>query len=285
MTNKNLIASDKIAGEFLNKIGKSLEQYAIREYNKSAFAKSAMLAIMENNDLASALMSEQGRITLFQALRYAASTGLSLNPQEGKACLIAYEKDGKHNISYQIMKNGMIDLAMDSGNVEFLTVDTVRDGDLFSLEKTSDGDKYHFTPALQDRGEIIGFFAAIKLKSGSSHVCWMTKEEIEGHRDAYSAMYKYKPEKSPWAKSFEGMGLKTVIKKLFRNLRISREVDIAVGTDDKMEVGDTPDLPGFSADDVKKKLEEKGNEKNTDAKVKDANFKNAEKKEQGGSLL
>ena len=232
---------------------KSLAGYAMREYDKNAFLKSAMLCIMENPELQKAIATPQGKISLFGALRYAAATGLSLNPQEGKSGIISYGD----KIQYQVFKNGILDLAMQSGQVEFVTCDTVRENDFLEIEKTSDGDKFSFKPALSKRGNIIGFFAACKLKSGPSHCKWMTLDEMEDHRDKYSAMYKAKPERSPWSKSFEGMGLKTVIKALFRNLSISPDIDVAIGSDDKEESDLVNITPGFSSDDLKKELEKK----------------------------
>jgi phage RecT family recombinase len=247
---------DNAVAIYLKDSAKSLSQYAVTNYKLDSFIKSAMLAIVDKPELRECLTTSTGKASLFNALRYAASTGLSLNPQQGKAALIAFGGQ----VQYQVMKNGIIDLAMRSGKVEFVTCDTVRENDKFEIEKTSDGDKFSFKPAMTDRGKIIGFFAACKLTTGSTMTKWMTLDEIEDHRDRYSAMYKAKPEKSPWTKSFEGMGLKTVIKALFRNLSISDELDSAVGSDDASEneiINITPAPKGTSADDAVEKLKTK----------------------------
>ena len=251
---------DNAVGLYLKESAKSLSQYAVTKYNQDAFIKSAMLAIVDNPAIKECLTTPAGKTSLFNALRYASTTGLSLNPQQGKAALIGY--GGK--VQYQVMKNGIIDLAMRSGKVEFVTCDTVRENDKFEVEKTSDGDKFSFKPAMKDRGKISGFFAACKLTTGSTMIKWMTVEEIEDHRDRYSSMFKAKPEASPWSKSFEGMGLKTVIKALFRNLSISDELDAAMGSDDKSENEIINITPGFSSDDAAAKLSEK--KKSSEAK-------------------
>jgi phage RecT family recombinase len=237
MTDKNLPATkESLTGQFLQHFGKSLKEYAIRKYDETAFLKSAMIAIVEKPELVEVLKTEQGKLSVYNALRYAATTGLSLNPAEGKSALIGFKgKDGNFKVSYQIMKNGMVDLALESGKVEFLSSDLVRQNDKFELKKSMQGDDYNFIPAMKDRGEVIGFFAALKLKSGATHVKWMTVEEINEMRDSYSATFKYNPENSPWSKSFNGMGLKTVMKALLRNISISPEIDNAVGADDFYE--------------------------------------------------
>jgi phage RecT family recombinase len=249
MSNKNLtVVKDENIGQYLEKFGKGLNNYAFRKYNHNSFIKSAMLAISENKDLRDCIKTQPGRLSLFHALKYAATTGLSLNPQEGKAALIPYS--GK--VQYQIMKNGMIEIAMESGKVEFITCDLVRDNDNFKIKKSVQGDEYEFIPALKDRGEIIGFFAGLKFKSGFTHMCWMTVEEVEEHRDQYAA---FKGEKSAWFKSFPGMGIKTVLKRLLHSVYISDNMDKLIGTDDQFE-GDTIELSknGFSAEDVTEEI-------------------------------
>jgi len=254
---KAVVVRESDIGKYLQDISSNLSGYAMRNYNTEGFLKSVMLAIVESKELTDALKTPGGKSTLYQALRFAASTGLSLNPQEGKAALIAYS--GK--ITYQIMKSGMIELAMQSGKVDFITSDTVRESDNFSIEKTMDGDRYSFIPARKDRGEIDGFFAAIRLTTGAVHVKYMTKKEVEDHRDSFSSYFKAK-KSGPWKTSFEGMGLKTVLKALFRGLNIAPEIDAAVNNDDA-EISSfpnmqdvTPDEPGTTSDEVKEEIKE-----------------------------
>ncbi len=239
---------------FLTVAQENISRYAARSYAQNEFLASASLAISETPSLRKCLENKQGKESLYAALKYAAVTGLSLNPTEGKAALIPYA--GK--VQYQIMKNGLIELAMSSGAVKFITSDTVRKHDEFKLTKMPEGDSYEFSPALTGRGEIIGFFSAVKLKTGDTHVSYMSDEEVKDHRDRYSSMFKANPGSSPWSKSYEGMGLKTVIKRLFRNVNISPEIDAAIGADDQSEAFEViPEEPGYSGDDVKKKLEHK----------------------------
>ena len=246
--------TDSLAGDFLKSFGRSLKDYAVRDYNQTSFLKSAMIAIADSKDLSECLTTDAGKRSLFSALRYAATTGLSLNPQEGKAALIPY--GGK--IQYQIMKNGMIDLALESGKVEFITADYVKENDKFSIKKSVHGDEYTFEPALKDRGNILGYFSALKMKSGSTHVKWFTAEEIKEHRQKYSSKTQM-PE--------TGYGIKTALKALLRGISISDELDNAIGADDFFEAEFT--VKGTSADDAAEKLKEK----------------KAEPENKGGSLL
>jgi recombination protein RecT len=252
MGSNQLTVTDKTIGGYLQGVQANLSGYNQRG-NMDELIRSAMLMISESDQLRECLKTENGKNSLYHGLKFAAATGLSLNPQEGKAALIAY--NGK--VQYQVMKNGLVELAMQSGKVAFITSDTVRENDTFDISKTMEGDKYSYSPARKNRGEIDGFFAAVKLKDGTCHVKYMEKSEIDAHRDKYSAIFKAKPQASPWSKSYEGMGLKTVIKAMFRSLAISPEIDKAVGTDDQEEVREMKIVsePGFASSDIKEKIE------------------------------
>ena len=219
---------------FFEEIQPVLAPMAARTYDQRAFMNSAMMAVDYDPKLQDAIKDEHGRKSMIRALKYAAVSGLSLNPAEGKAALVVYNSkgaDGKYhpNVQYQIMKNGKIELVMDSGQVKFLTCDIVKDNDHFRVRKSMDGDSFEFEPAIKDRGETIGFFAAIKLHNGSSGVKYMTIEEIKQVRDTYARRNAYNKEgeqltESAWMKSFDGMGLKTVIKRLLENFKIGSGV-------------------------------------------------------------
>jgi len=244
------VSTDSLAGGFLKKFEKSLGDYAIRKYDRTAFLKSAMIAIADNTTLSECLKTEAGQRSLYNAMRYAATTGLSLNPQEGKAALIAYS--GK--IQYQVMKNGMVDLALESGKVEFITADYVRENDEFKITKSIDGDKYIFSPALKDRGNVLGFYAAMKMVSGATHVKWYTLEEVKAHREKYS-----KSSQMPEI----GYGVKTVMKAMLRSVSISEALERVIRQDDAIEAeftvhGATADTAAAALDKPKPEVKPEG---------------------------
>ena len=263
-------AVEKNAATFLRGLEETLPMYAIRDYKAETFIRSAMMAIVASPDLQECLSSQDGKASMINALRMAAGTGLSLNPQEGKACMVAYGKNlGSHQkpswiktATYQVMKNGLIELSLESDKVDFITAETVRENDVFNILKTPDGDKYEFSPHRKDRGDIDGFMAVLKLKDGRTITQYMTRAETEEHRDKYAKNLLDKDGKlkdgHAWVKSFEGMGQKTILKKLLKSTHISREVDHAVGSDYEPEIKDiTPAPRGISADDLTHVLEDK----------------------------
>jgi len=253
--NKNEVAikTEKGVVDWLNSIAPNLEYYS--GIKNEEFLRSVALCFVSTPSIMECLSTPNGKASVYNALKYAASTGLSLNPQEGKAAIIAF--NGK--AQYQVMKNGMIEKAMESGKIESIVTDAVMENDIFEMTKTMNGDEYKFSPARTKRGKVQGVFAVCKFKTGKTQMKYMTVEKIENHRDKYSSMFEKNPAKSPWNKSFNGMAIKTVLKDLFRNLYVSNDLDIVIGTDDGMEAGNiinvTPEITG--EENFNNKLDEK----------------------------
>ncbi len=233
-----------------------LKDFALTEFNQQNFFKSAILAITESDQLMECMATAPGRESLYNAMKRAFSTGLSLNPQEGKACIIAY----KGKASYQIMKEGAIDIVLDSGDVKTLMVEIVYENDAFGIEKSNAGDVYHFSPARRDRGNVDGYFCCITDMKGISHVKYLTEQECFEIRDNHSTSFKFSKETSPWTKSEKGMCKKTVIKTGIRDLYLSPSAKSRFAAEDfntednKPPMKDITPIAGSSASDVAAKL-------------------------------
>ena len=241
----------------------ALKDFALVDFNQQNFFRTAIMAIQESPQLMECMSTKPGQESLYNAMKRAFSTGLSLNPQEGKAAIIAY----KGKASYQIMKEGAVEIVMRSGDVKTLIVEIVFENDEFKIKKTSTGDEYEFSPARKNRGKVDGYFCAITDNKGTSHIKYMTEAEVFEVRDGFSAMFKNKPQFSPWTKSEKGMCKKTVVKAAIRDLYISPSATAQFSSEDQSFFQDqkpepvdvTPKKTGSSAGDVTKKLE--GNQK------------------------
>jgi len=259
--NQVAIRNEFDLSSWIKGISKNLTAYS--DNADSKFLKTALIAIAESDALMKCMETAAGQLSVYNSLKFAAATGLSLNPQEGKAALIPY--GGK--VQYQMMKNGIIEMAMRSGKIEWLRSDVVRENDEYFPPSNPD-EKVIYKPARKKRGGTDGYFAEVKLTDGSVHFKYMTVEDVEIHRDKYAANSN-----GPWKKSFDGMALKTVLKVLFRNTYISGEMNQAIGIDDSEENHD-PEIinitHGVSAEKVETELK-------TEAKESPAK-KEAEKK-------
>lgn len=265
-----IAVTEKSIGAFLQSVAPNLSNYAARDYNQGAWLKTAMLCILESDDLRECMATESGKRSLYYALRYAATTGLSLNPQEGKACLVP--RKGK--IMCWVEMKGWVELLLDTGRVDRVHGFVVYTGDGFSIEQSLDGDKYTYRPNLDDRGAIRGFCSAIRMKDGTASVHWMTLTQMEAHRDKYG-MGTDKPD-SAWNKSFEGRGIAACVKLHIRRLALAPAdapalaAAVAEEGEDPRTVGpmDWHEIPGVTAAELEKtlaarKAEERKAEKGT----------------------
>ena len=254
----------------------ALQSLVFNEYQDGEFLRGAYLSICQDNNLKNCLNTEEGRTSLYFALQRAASTGVSLNPQLAESVIVAY--NGK--ATYQIMKKGLIRLALESPLVVAITADVVFEKDRFSISKSVKGDDYKHNIAVTNRGDEIGYYAAVELASGKTNIKYMSAQEMEVHAKTYGVSTK---PGSAWNKSFSGMALKTVIKALLRNLHISTATTAAVTIDDKEECQtiDVEAEKGTSPEDLEAKIEEvyEGKtEEETEKNTTEATEKNTDEK-------
>ncbi len=235
-----------------------LAQYANKSCAMGPFLRSAMLAIINDYKLIEAVKTDKGKASLLGALQHAAVTGLSLNPSEGKSCLIAFGE----KIQYLVMKNGRVEQAMNTGKVKYIMGDVIRENDTARIVKTMTGDLVKHEISLDERGKIRGFYAAMRLSDGEQHVTYMTIKEMEEHRDKYAKglLWTYDDKYSnakkgdkkadhAWRKSFEGQGIKTVIKRLLTRTIVAEESSVdEMNKFDEMTADKKPDPSAPSPD-------------------------------------
>jgi recombination protein RecT len=138
---------------------------------------------------------------------------------------------------------GLLKLARNTGEIATILAHEVYEGDTFTYA-------YGLNPSLEhipcrkvkERGEIVAFYAAAKLKDGSFQFEVMEREEVDEVRDKFS---KAKNE-GPWVNNYREMGLKTVLRRLCKLLPASTELKRAVALDEYAEAG----LPQGLASDL-----------------------------------
>lgn len=140
-------------------------------------------------------------------------------------------KTGKMECQFMPGYRGFLDLARRSGQIISLVARSVYEKDEFSYEF---GLKENIThkPALNDRGELIAVYAVALLKDGGHQFDIMSVNDIEKVR----ATSKSK-DNGPWVTNFEEMAKKTVVRRLFKWLPCSVEMQKAVSLDEQQELG------------------------------------------------
>lgn len=187
------------------------------------------------------------------AIMQVAQLGLEPGNALGHAYLIPFEVSRKQGnqwvktleVQVIIGYRGMIDLARRSGQIVSLSARVVREKDNFQYGYGLEETLSHVPYEGADAGEITHFYAVAKLHGGGVQFEVMTAAQVNAVRDksqgyvgALSNAQKYQKEPdSPWIKNYDEMGRKTVVRRLFKYLPVSIEIQRAVGLDELADAG------------------------------------------------
>ncbi|RQO58000.1 recombinase RecT [Paucibacter sp. KBW04] len=179
--------------------------------------------------------------SLVGAIGQCAQMGLEPNTVLGHAYLAPFNtkrKDANGNerwvnsVQVIIGYNGLIDLARRSGQIVSIAAHEVCEHDHFELVYGLD-EKLNHTPAMGERGDLVGFYAVAKLKDGGHSFEFMSVHQVEDIMVNTQSKGKY----GPWKDHFIEMGRKTVIRRLAKYLPLSVEFQTAVALDNQAESG------------------------------------------------
>lgn len=196
---KNALNTDSVKNKFNEMLGK-----------KSAGFMTSITSVVQNSDLLQ--KAEVNSIIL--AAAQAASLDLPINPNLGFAAIIPFN-DKKNNrcvATFQIMRDGWVDLCLRTGQFEYIANEIVFDGEL--VEKNRFTDTYVFDEAKRKSDKVIGYMASFKLTNGYRKTVFMTVDEVKAHGMQYSQTFR--KGYGLWKDSFHQMALKTVLKLLLK---------------------------------------------------------------------
>ncbi len=169
--------------------------------------------------------------SLFGAVIQASQIGLEPGSAMGHCYLIPYGK----NVNLIIGYRGMIDLARRSGQIISIEARVVYRDEKFSYSFGLNPDLQH-TPsslAVKDRGPVTHYYAIARLVGGGVQWDVMTIDEVNEIRDNTPGGGKT----GPWKTHPVPMGQKTVVRRLFKFLPVSIEMQSAVGLDEMADSG------------------------------------------------
>lgn len=108
-----------------------------------------------------------------------ASVGLTLNPADGYAYLVPeYNKQTKANeCMLRISFKGLIKVATDTGQIDWVKADTVKKNDEFEYCGAWELPTHKMDP-FSDRGDLVGVYCVAKLSSGGHLTDVMSWEEV-----------------------------------------------------------------------------------------------------------
>lgn len=182
------------------------------------------------------------------------SAQLGLEPNiEGQAYILPFNNRRKQGndwtmvkeAQFQIGYRGYVELFFRHQSSLSLDMQEVREKDRFEYMLGTNSYLNH-TPAMKDRGEVIGYYAVAKLKEGASVFKFMSKDECMEHGKKFSKCYDKKENKfyeyTPWSTNPDAMCKKTVLMQLMKLLPKSIEIQHAINMDETIKTKVAPDM-------------------------------------------
>jgi recombination protein RecT len=151
----------------------------------------------------------------------------------GSCYLIPFynSKTGKYECTFMPGYRGFLDLARRSGQIVSLVARAVYENDEFTYEFGLKEDIKH-KPCMDNKGSLVAVYAVALLKDGGYQFDVMSRAEVETIRNTSKSK-----DSGPWVTNFEEMAKKTVLRRLFKWLPCSVEMQKAVSLDEQQEIG------------------------------------------------
>jgi recombination protein RecT len=211
--------------QLLPKIAELLPQ---RAGDPHRFMRMVLMAAVRNPGL----LRQDRRESLLLAVMNCAELGLSCTGgPASRAHLVCYGSKVECIPDYK----GFIDIALDSGFYSAIEAETVCEHDSFVYRRGTDPRLDHTPLLVGDRGDIIATYA-IAWPKDSPRPTWivMAVAEVNSIRDE-SPGYQYQKKKggtdNPWITHYPEMVKKTGVRRLYKWLKSSRDMERAVDLD------------------------------------------------------
>lgn len=210
-----------------------------RHITPERMIRVALTALSQNQRL-----QKCNPLTICGSIIQASLLGLEPNSTLGECFLVPFWNKkalgGKGGYECQLIigYHGKIKLVSNTGQLLGVKAVPVHQNDEFQLDDGIEPYVVHKYFHLKDRGPIIGYWAGAKLKNGFTSVCYMTRTEVEQHRDRF-AMTKGSDGKvfGVWVDDFDSMALKTLIHKCLKYIPKSAQAQTAWELDERAEAG------------------------------------------------
>lgn len=198
--------------------------------NPERVARIALTELRTNPKLAEAAQSNPA--SFMGAMLKASALGMEVGNGLGHAYLLPFDKRSKQGGQWVTVATetqliigyrGMIELARRSGQIESLYAVEVYNGEKFTVSMGLTQDIIHerdFSGMVDMRPEnVIAVYAVAKLKGGMVQFDVMTRVQVEAIRSRSKSK-----DNGPWVTDWVEMAKKTVLRRLFKMLPVSVEV-------------------------------------------------------------
>lgn len=261
LQNKAVAPAKKSEDTIFDLIKKSKPAFQMalgKNLDPERFTRIALTVVKQNPKL-----MQCSAMSLLGALMSSAQLGLEPNIL-GQSYIIPRKNRGIWEANFQIGYKGLIKLFYNAKNALSLEAREVYENDDFHFEYGLNSDITH-KPAMENRGEVIAYYAVAKLKDGASTFAVMSVSDIKENAKKYSDSYSFSY--SPWVKNFDEMAKKTVIKQALKYMPLETEKQMALDETtkhyspeesinlDMTEVPDVTDYEEVEAEEVTNDVE------------------------------
>lgn len=226
MSNTNTNLKTQIA--LIDKLKPQMAIALPKHMNSDRLARIALTEMRQTP-----LLQQCEPASLMKCLMVSAQLGLEPGVL-GHCNLIPYRNKKNNTVECNLIigYKGMLDLARRSGQVESIEARTVCENDVCEVRYGLDSTIEHRIDIKNDRGQAIGYYAIAKLAGGGKQFEFLTKYEVEKVR-------QNSPNRNsgPWQDHFDEMAKKTVIRRLFKYLPVSIEMQKAINVDEHGDAG------------------------------------------------
>lgn len=206
-------------GAFLGTRMKQIKSVIASNLTPEKMARIALNELRNNDYLAK--IAIQNPESFVNSIVQSAHLGLEIGGVLGQAYLVPYKGEIKMMPGYR----GLISLARRSGEITSINAEIVYQNDIFDLVLGVDPQVTHKPMLDGPRGEPKLAYMVANFKDGGHHFEWMTMDEILSIKARSSAVQSGK--KTPWDTDRDEMIRKTVIRRGWKYLPMSIEMQTA----------------------------------------------------------
>lgn len=185
---------------------------------------------------------------------------LSPSPQLGQYYLVPYDdrKNGRTVAQFQLGYKGLLMLAQRSGEYKRINAMPVKEGELLRYDPFNDEIELQYIDDEEQRESLptIGYYAMFEYHNGFRKVLYWNKAKMQAHAEKYSKAYAGDVKRGTaytfWAKDFDAMATKTMLRQLISKWGLlSVEMQKGIGADQGVVNQDgTIDYVDSPADDA-----------------------------------
>ena len=205
--------------------------------NGDRFISSIVSAVNTNKELQNCTNQ-----SILSAALLGNSLGLSPSPQLGQYYMVPFNDKLKGKVAqFQIGYKGFLQLAMRSGQYKKLNVLAIKEGELIRYDPLNEEIEVNLIEddTVRENTDTVGYYAMFEYINGFKKTLYWSKKKMEEHALKYSQAYAADKRKGTawtfWAKDFDSMAYKTMLRQLISKWGIM-SIDMMTALDKDMAV-------------------------------------------------